>query len=179
MNYFDELKRAMEFMAQDPRTIFLGQCVGYPGNALYKTVCDIDARQRIELPVMEETQMGMSIGMSLNGLIPVSVYPRWNFLVLATNQLANHLDKFPGMSGGRVQPKVIIRVCVGSTDPLHPGVQHCSDFTEAYKTMLETVNVVRLEEPFQVFAEYKLAFERKDNVSTILVEVADFYKKEN
>ena len=100
LNYFDEIKRSMEHLAQDKRTIFLGQCVGCPGNALYKTVCDIDSSQRIEVPVMEDCQMGMSIGLALKGFIPVSIYPRWDFLVLATNQIVNHLDKLPQMTGG-------------------------------------------------------------------------------
>jgi len=176
MQYFNELTRAMQFMAKDDRSFFLGQCVGCPGNALYKTVCDIDSSKRIELPVMEETQMGMSIGLSLNGFIPISIYPRWNFLVLATNQLANHIDKYAEMTAGRVNPKVIVRVCVGSTNPLHPGPQHCSDFTEAYQTMLKNIEVVRLEEPEQVFPAYEKAF--SSNGSTILVEVADYYNKE-
>ena len=47
----------------------------------------------IELPVAEEMQMGMSFGMSLDGTIPISIYPRWNFLLCAINQLVNHLDK--------------------------------------------------------------------------------------
>lgn len=167
----------MKFISEDERSIFLGQCVGYPGNALYKTVCDIDPKKRIELPVMEETQMGMSIGLALNGFLPVSIYPRWNFLALATNQLANHLDKFPEMTGDRVNPKVIIRVCIGSTEPLHPGAQHCSDFTEAYKVLLNNINVVKLEEPEEVFPAYEKAI--KSSNSTIVVEVADYYNKEN
>lgn len=179
MKYFDALKQSMEYIAQDPESVFLGQCVGYPGNALYKTVCDIDPKKRIELPVMEETQMGMSIGMALSGKIPVSIYPRWNFLALATNQLANHLDKYPEMTDGRVKPKVIVRVCVGSTQPLYPGPQHCSDFTDAYKKLLNNIYVVRLETPSQVLAEYKNAYERKDGISTILVEVADYYNRED
>ena len=30
MKYFDELKRSMEFLAADPRTVFLGQAVASP-----------------------------------------------------------------------------------------------------------------------------------------------------
>ena len=37
--------------------------------------------------------MGMTIGLLMAGKIPVSIYPRWNFLLLAINQLVNHLDK--------------------------------------------------------------------------------------
>jgi len=177
LKYFDELTNAMKFLSQNEKVIFLGQCVGCPGNALFKTMPDIDCSRKIELPVMEETQMGISIGLALAGFIPVTIYPRWNFLALATNQIANHLDKFPEMTNGRVRPKVIIRVCVGSTEPLHPGPQHCSDFTDAYKIMLNNINVVRLEDPNQICPAYKGALE--SDSSTILVEVADFYQRES
>ena len=173
LNYFDEIKRSMEYIAQDERSVFLGQCVGYPGNILYKTVCDIDASKRIEVPVMEDCQMGMSIGLALNGLIPVTIYPRWDFLILATNHLVNHLNKFSKMTNDRVNPKIIVRVCVGSTKPLYPGPQHCSDYTEIYEKMLENVNVVKLERSGQVFDAYKNAL--VSDRSTILVELADLY----
>ncbi len=178
LNYFDELTRSMQYLAQDERTIFLGQCVGYPGNALYKTLCDIDPSKRLEMPVIEDCQMGISIGLALKGFVPISIYPRWNFLILATNQLSNHLDKFAEMTDGRVQPKVIVRVCVGSTKPLHPGPQHCSDHTDAFKALLKNIDVIRLEKPSEVFEAYKYALERDDSKSTILVEVADCYGKE-
>jgi pyruvate/2-oxoglutarate/acetoin dehydrogenase E1 component len=176
LNYFSELKRAMEYLASYDRTIFLGQCVEYPGNAIFKTVCDIDKSKRLELPVMEDCQMGISIGLALKGFIPITIYPRWNFLALSTNQIVNHLDKYPEMTAGRVNPKVIIRVCVGSTKPLYPGSQHCSDFTESYKTMLTNIDVIKLVTPVQIFESYKKAI--KSDRSTILVELADLYDKE-
>ncbi len=175
LNYFNELTRSMEYLSQNEKVIFLGQCVGCPGNALFKTMPNIDTCRKLELPVIEDTQMGMSIGLSFSGFIPVTVYPRWNFLALATNQLANHLDKFTEMTVGRVEPKVIVRVCVGSTKPLHPGVQHCSDFTDAYKVLLNNIDVIRIEEPEQVFPAYEKALH--SDRSSIIVEVADYYGK--
>jgi len=41
--------------------------------------------------------------------------------------------------------------------------------------MCKNINVVLLNEPDQVFGEYKKAYERNDGVSTILVEWGDFY----
>ena len=73
MKYFDELKRSMEFLASDPRTVFIGQAVAYPGTAMSNTLKDVSKGKLIELPVAEEMQMGMSLGMGLNGLIPVSI----------------------------------------------------------------------------------------------------------
>ena len=63
MKYFDELKRSMEYLASDSRTIFIGQAVAVPGTAMSNTLTDIASEKLIELPVAEEMQMGMSLGM--------------------------------------------------------------------------------------------------------------------
>jgi pyruvate/2-oxoglutarate/acetoin dehydrogenase E1 component len=73
MKYFDELKRSMEYLASDSRTIFIGQAVAVPGTAMSNTLTDIASEKLIELPVAEEMQMGMSLGMGLNNMIPVSI----------------------------------------------------------------------------------------------------------
>ncbi len=177
LTYFDQITLAMNQLAEDEKVIFLGQCVGCPGNALFRNLESIDPSRRLEMPVAEDLQMGMSIGMALNGFVPVTVYPRFDFLLLASNQLVNHLDKFPGMSNGRVKPKVIVRVCVGSTSPLHPGIQHCSDYSEAFSCLLETVDVVVLDSSEMIVPSYAHALQRTDGVSTVLVEKADLYKE--
>ena len=84
MKYFDELKRSMDYLARDPRVMFLGQAVACPGTAMTNTLKDVPDSRKLELPVCEELQMGMSTGLALAGLVPVSVFPRWNFLLLAT-----------------------------------------------------------------------------------------------
>ncbi len=93
MKYFDELKRAMDMLAGDPRVIFMGQAVEYAGTAMSNTLKDVPKEQLLEMPVFEDTQMGMTLGLALAGYIPVSIYPRWNFLVCATNQLVNHVQE--------------------------------------------------------------------------------------
>ena len=175
MKYFDEMKSSMEWLARDPRTVFIGQAVEVAGTAMSNTVKDIPIARRIELPVAEELQMGMSIGLALQGQVPVSIYPRWNFLLLAANQLVNHLDKIGVMSNGGYQPRVIIRTSIGSQRPLHPQFQHIGDFTDALRLMCTTVEVVRLDEPRQIFPAYKRALLRDDGRSTLLVEWGDYY----
>ena len=175
MKYFDEIKTSMEWLARDPRTVFIGQAVEVPGTAMSNTVKDIPIARRIELPVAEELQMGMSIGLALQGQVPVSIYPRWNFLLLALNQLVNHLDKIGVMSNSGYQPRVIIRTSIGSQRPLRPQFQHTGDFTDALRLMCTTVEVVRLDEPRQIFSAYKRALLRDDGRSTLLVEWGDYY----
>jgi len=177
MKYQEELCRAMNYLAQDERVIFMGQAVAVKGTAMTTTLQDIPHNKLLELPVAEEMQMGMSIGMALNGYVPVSIYPRWNFLLLAVNQVVNHLDKLKRISCGGYQPKVIIRTGIGSERPLNPQCQHLGDFTEAFRLMCENIEVIRLDEPEDIFPAYKKALERTDGKSTILVEWGDFYNE--
>ena len=78
MKYKDELIRSMDFLAKDERTI-LGQSVKYSGNAIFNTLNSIDDSKKIETPVFEDVQMGMSTGLALNGFIPITCFPRFDF----------------------------------------------------------------------------------------------------
>lgn len=167
----------MEYLAEDPTAIFLGQAVAYAGTAMSNTLKDISLDRKVEIPVDEDMQMGMTNGLALQGKLPVSIFPRWNFFLLATNQLVNHLDKFSEMSAGGYQPKAIIRTGIGSERPLHPGHQHIGDYTDAYKKMLNNVEIIRLENPEDIFPAYEKAHTRNDGKSTILVEYGDYYNE--
>ena len=177
MRYFDELKRSMNWIATQQNTIFVGQAVAVPGTAMFNTLKEVPEDQRLELPVFEDTQMGMSLGMTFAGKRVVSVFPRWNFLLCATNQLVNHVDKYKLMSNGELSPSLIIRTSVGSERPLFPGHQHIGKYSEPYRQMLKTIDIIELHEPDQIFSEYQHAFNRVDGRSTILVEFGDFYNE--
>lgn len=175
MRYFDELKRAMEFLATDPRTVFLGQAVAMPGTAMSNTLKGVDPKRLIELPVAEEMQMGMTTGLALAGAVPVSLFPRWNFLLCAMSQLVNHLDKLQAMAPGGYGAKAIVRTGIGSQRPLHPQQQHVGDYTEALRSMCSTIEVIRLDEPEDIFPAYERALLRDDGRSTLIVEHGDYY----
>jgi len=177
MKYFDELKKSMDWLGEQSDTLFLGQAVDYPGTAMTNTVRDIPKSKLLEMPVNEDMQMGITLGMALNGRVPISFYPRWNFLLLAANQLVNHVDKVKIMSNGGFCPKIIIRTSIGSQRPLHPKHQHIADFTGGFKAMCDFVDIIRLDEPEQIFEAYQHAYMRTDNRPTILVEWGDFYNE--
>ena len=175
--YFQALSDAMTWLAEQGDTVFLGQAVEVPGTAMSNTLQQVDKAKLIEMPVAEEMQMGVSIGLAMAGTVPVSIFPRWNFLLLAVNQLVNHLDRMPKISNGGFSPKVIIRTSVGAERPLHPQHQHVGDFTDPFKAMLENIEVIRLQESEQIVNSYKRAYEREDCRSTILVEYGDYYNE--
>jgi pyruvate/2-oxoglutarate/acetoin dehydrogenase E1 component len=176
MKYFDELRKAMSLLAEHPKTMFIGQAVEYEGTGLYDSLKHLPDNKKIELPVAEYFQTGLANGMAIEGMIPVSTYPRWNFILMGTDQIVNHLDKFTTMSDGRCTPKVIIRVAVGSEYPVDPQCQHKGNFTEAFKSMTNNIDIIELIEPEDILPAYQKALNRNDGVSTILVEFADYSK---
>lgn len=176
MSYFNELQKAMTWLGEQSDTIFLGQSVAYPGNALYKTLSGVPMEKRIEMPVAEEMQMGLSIGLGLTGKTVISIYPRFDFLLCAVNQLVNHLDKLEEFTHNEFRARVIIRVGIGSTSPLYPGIQHCGNYTEAFRQMLQNVRVTELKYPRQIVPAYQTA--HITNHSSLIIEDMDKYGME-
>ena len=177
MKYFDELKRTMEWMAKHPQTLFVGQTVAGPGTFMFQTLRDLPKEKTLEMPINESFQMQFTIGLALAGYIPISVYPRQNFLLLATADMVNMLDKIPVISSQELVPRVIIRVATGPDSPVHPGHQHVGNYAEAFRRMLTTIEVVELNEPEDIFPAYQHALERKDNQSTLIIEHGNFYNQ--
>ena len=144
-------------------------------SAISGTLTEVPKDRLIELPVMEEVQMGLCAGLSLEGYVPISIYPRFNFMMLAINQLVNHIYKMIELSKGMLIPKVIVRVAVGASKPMDGGAQHTQDFTESIKSMITDTTLVELVEPEQIFDTFVDAYNRDG--STVVVEWGDFYSE--
>lgn len=173
MGYCQELANAMERVVDYPNGIILGQTVLAGGSGMSKTLAHIPAKFRLELPVAENMQMGMSIGMSLAGYFPViSVYPRINFLIDAMGILTGELDKICDYSD--YCPHVIIRTAIAHDHPMNPGVQHLGDYFETLNAALDNVAVVRLRNADHIREAYETAFNYTDK-SVILVEYMSLY----
>jgi len=171
--YKDELTKAMTFLAEKEDTIFIGQQIVYAGNPMSTTLGNVPKEKMIETPVMEETQMGISLGMAIVGKTVISFYPRWDFLVSAANQLINHADKFEHMTGKKAN--ILIRVGVGSKDPLDPGIQHRNDYSKEFKSILQFTKVHELKKVEDIYRIYTKSYE--EGGVHILVEWPELYYK--
>lgn len=160
----------MTELAQDSRTLFVGQAVKYPGQIAYSTFVGVPMEKRIEMPVCEDFQVGLCSGLAMAGYIPISFFPRWDFLIIAANQIINHLDKMPHMGW---HPKVILRTAVGRSAPLDPGPQHTQNHSHAMRQLLTTIRVLELLKPEDVLPAYRMAL--ADSGSFIVVERQDRY----
>ena len=151
--FADAVNAAMLRLAADPRTVFVGQSVRWGGAAMYASLEGVPMAQRMEMPVAEDFQLGFCLGLALMGRRPVCLFPRMDFLLLAANQLVNHLDKVTLF--GWPAPPLIIRTTVGQKTPLDAGPQHTQNHTDAFRLMLSRIVVMHVRTPEEVEVAYE------------------------
>jgi pyruvate/2-oxoglutarate/acetoin dehydrogenase E1 component len=169
--YKDALTESMTFLGNQPNTIFVGQQIVYAGNPMSTTLGDVPKDKMIELPVMEETQMGMTLGIAMTGKTVISFYPRWDFILLAANQLVNHIDKYQLMTGKTAN--ILIRLGKGSTTPLDPGHQHKGNYLEEFKSMCPNIKFHDLTNYNTIVDTYKTVY--LEGGVHVLVEYPEMY----
>ena len=167
------LTKAMSDLSKLDETIFIGQQIIYAGNPMSTTLDEVPKEKMIEVPVMEETQMGMSLGLAITGKTVISFYPRWDFLISAANQLINHVDKYELMTGKKVN--ILIRVGKGADVPLDPGHQHKANYINEFKTMCPNIEIHDLKTWQDVELSYNYAI--KEGGIHILAEYPELYNK--
>ena len=170
--YQSEIKKAMTKLGKRDDVLFLGQGVAYP-DRIYGTLEDVPIEKCIEMPIAENMQTGIAIGLALEGFYPVSIYQRMDFLLLASDQLINHLDKIKSMSQGQYNPCVMTRTIIGAKKPLDAGPQHTQDFTKLFKTGLNNVAVVNLLNDREVKSVYSDC--NKNNTNILVIEKRELY----
>jgi len=172
-NYYKTIKKWFFKLSVLPSTIFLGQQVYYQD--FYGLLEKVSKNKRIEMPVAEEMQLGISIGLALEGFLPVSIYQRMDFLPRAADQLINHLDLIKDLSNNLYNPKVIIITTVGSKYPLDTGLQHSKDLTEWLKVGLKNVKVFNPKTAKEVNEAFKKVLDYES--SSILIFYQDLWKE--
>jgi len=172
MTYREVIEGWMQTLDNQPHTIFLGQQVG--SEDFYRTLGRVSPARRIEMPVAEEMQMGISIGLAEMGFLPVCIYQRMDFLLRAADQIVNHLDKWRDLTGN--DPHIIIRTTVGTTKPLDVGVQHSSDYITAFKHLVR-FKVLELKDKNDIDAAYKEAIYCHRPI--MIVERQELYNNED
>jgi pyruvate/2-oxoglutarate/acetoin dehydrogenase E1 component len=173
ISYKDTLINAMTELSKLNETIFIGQQIVYAGNPMSTTLMEVPKEKMIEVPVMEETQMGISLGLAMVGKMVISFYPRWDFLISAANQLINHVDKFELMTGKKLN--ILIRVGKGADTPLDPGHQHKANYVEQFKTMCPNIEIHDLKTWQDVELSYNYVI--KEGGIHILAEYPELYNK--
>jgi pyruvate/2-oxoglutarate/acetoin dehydrogenase E1 component len=107
------LRRCLE---SSPDVYLLGEDILDPYGGAFKVVKGLstDFPDRVvTTPVSEAGIVGVSVGMALRGLRPVTEIMFGDFLTLAADQLINHAAKFRWMSNDQVRVPMVVRTPMG------------------------------------------------------------------
>jgi pyruvate/2-oxoglutarate/acetoin dehydrogenase E1 component len=168
--YHKEIVKQMGLLASKNNAIFLGQQI--TDGDFYGTLANVPINKRIEFPIAEEMQAGVSIGLALEGFLPICIYQRCDFMYRAFDQIYNHLAMFKELTDGRYDPKVIIRTTIGSDNPLDPGIQHTQNIVPVLRASL-SIPIIHCNTIEELRNAYFFALTGKKSV--IIVERQGLY----
>lgn len=124
--YSEALKRSMQSaLEKNPSAYLIGQGVD-DHKAIFGTTLALSSRfgasRIIEAPIAEDLITGIGLGSSLLGSYPIMTHIRFDFSLLAMNQIINLYAKYKYMFGGQFTPRGLMRLIVGRS--WGQGAQH-------------------------------------------------------
>lgn len=105
-----------DLMNSDSNLITFGLGVNDPKRIFGTTrgLLEKFGRKRIfDFPTSENAMTGYSIGLAINGIPSITVHQRFEFFLLAMDQLVNNAAKWYFMFGSQISVPIVIRLIVG------------------------------------------------------------------
>ena len=117
LSYVDALNEALTLALElDPKVLVLGQGVNDP-KGMFGVTTGLHKKFGIsrvfDTPLSEEGMTGICTGASMNGLRPVYMHNRPDFLLLAFNQIVSHASKIHYMDNGETNVPMVIWSAIG------------------------------------------------------------------
>jgi pyruvate dehydrogenase E1 component beta subunit len=158
-------------MKSDPSVVMFGEDIrynlyGYTGG-LFKEFGD----RVVDIPLMENTIVGMAIGASLNGLRPIVDLTVANFLYTAMDQIANVASKLKAIYNFDVP----ITIMCAEMDGM--GEQHSDHPHEIFK-MIPGLKIKNPSTPQDAYTVLRSAIQDNDPV-IYFADRSKFYNKSN
>jgi pyruvate dehydrogenase E1 component beta subunit len=124
----EALRDAMaEEMRRDENVFVMGEDVGVFQGSFKVTegLLDEFGERRVrDMPISENSIVGMGVGAAMGGIRPVVEIMTVNFALLAMDQIVNHAAAIPYMFGGQVRVPMVIRMPGGGGHQLGPTHSH-------------------------------------------------------
>ncbi len=180
ITYCQALNEAMiQEMEKDPSVFVFG--IGVPDHKkIFGSTVDIlekfGPERCFDTPLSEDTMTGFALGAAMNGLRPIHIHIRIDFLLLAMNQLSNMVSTCRYMSRGKLKAPLVIRAVIGRG--WGQGAQHSKSMFSTFahipglKVVLPTtpadakgllISAIRDDNPI-VFIEHRWLYWQKGPV---------------
>jgi len=117
VSYAQAINEALSLaLEQDPSVFVVGQGADDP-SAMFGTTRGLQQRfgprRVLDSPLSEEAMMGVATGAAMNGMRPVFMHNRPDFVLLAFNQLVTHAAKFHFMDNGQTTVPLVVWAAIG------------------------------------------------------------------
>ena len=103
-------------MERDPRVFVFGIDVADHKRIFGSTeglVEKFGAKRCFSTPLSEDAMTGFGLGAAINGLRPVHIHMRVDFMLLAVNQIANMVSNYRYSTSGALKVPMVIRAVIG------------------------------------------------------------------
>lgn len=175
LNYAEAIYEAtVQEMEADPGVFVFGLGVDDP-IGMYGTTLDLHKRfgalRNFDTPLSEDAMTGVAIGAALNGMRPIHVHQRMDFLLLCMNQLINLAAKMRYSFGGHYKVPMVVRGIIGRS--WGQGAQHSQAF-HSYFMHVPGIKVVAPVTPYDAKGYFAAAI--RDNNPVIVMEHRMLYK---
>ena len=180
ISFCEALNEAMtQEMERDPNIFVYG--IGVPDHKrVFGSTVGLVERfgpeRCFDTPLCEDTMTGFGLGAAINGMRPIHVHIRVDFLLLAMNQLANMVSAYRYMGDGKLGVPMVIRAIIGRG--WGQGFQHSKSMYSVFahipglKVVLPTtprdakgllISAIRDNNPV-IFIEHRWLYWQEDEV---------------
>ena len=145
LTYAEAIREAFaQLLQSDPRFFVIGQGLWSPwyvGNSMRDIDNEFGRDRILDCPVSENATTGLAIGAALAGMRPVVVHPRFDFFLLAFDQVINQASNWSYVFGGQLGVPVVFRPIINRGG--EQGAQH----SQALQAMLAHVPGLKVVMP--------------------------------
>lgn len=169
ITYAEAIREATDQCMQEDSSVFvIGEGVPDPKYIFGTTkgLAEKYGKMRVlDMPVSEAGVTGMCIGAALQGMRPIMVHQRLDFLLLAMDQLVNNAAKWHYMFGGQAKVPLVVRAIVGRG--WGQGAQH----SQSLQAMFAHIPGLKVAMPSTAYdAKGMLIASVRDNNPVIFIE---------
>jgi pyruvate dehydrogenase E1 component beta subunit len=161
-------------MAEDSRVLVLGEDVGVDGGVFRATeglLARYGESRVLDTPLAEAAIIGVSVGLAVQGLLPVAEIQFTGFAYTCIDQLINHASRLRTRTRGRLTCPLVLRSPAGGG--IH-AVEHHSESPEAMFAHIPGLKVVIPSSPARAYGLLLSSIRDPDPV--VFLEPTRFYR---
>jgi len=117
ISYVEAINSALiKIMKKNKKVICFGLGINDPKNIFGSTknlLHYFGSKRVFDIPTSENALTGVAVGLSLNSYIPIMMHQRFDFFLLAIDQLVNSAAKWKFMFGHKRKFKMVFRLIIG------------------------------------------------------------------